>query len=307
MLLLDKFFSLIKNSIDSAKTIFEISGSSPPTPSLNTIEGTNKYIYDELQLVNNSILYPCRVEYHTAYDFRNVKCGNNPGVSFFVERNDDLELIRFYNISSVYMGQSDPSKNIARYSFSNDTLEYFGAKFGRSGSYANRVTLFRDLQYNPNTLQYELSLYNKKSSPPYNFYYAIWNLDTSFVFQEEDVQEDSFYYRGFNTRKSHGVEMFQWTNYFNLQLIYNEYYLSLGHRIFVFDTDWKNTRIIFLNNPFLIGEESENQGAGPSRRTWDSDKVLNFWDGFGGYKSYIYGNNAYVVGLYGDIEIFQIN
>jgi hypothetical protein len=82
-----------------------------------------------------------------------------------------------------------------------------------------------------------------------------------------------------------------------MQYIDGFYWVSSGHNVFVFDSEWSLQRRIFLNNSFLIGEESAN----------DATLRINNWAKYDGYKSYIYDNKVYVANTFGDIEIYELS
>lgn len=286
MLLLDKFFSTIKNAISDAADILEISGASPPAAALDTIEGTNRYIYDELQLVTNSVLYPCRVEYHTAYDFRHLDIAGEQGFPFFVEKEDGLCLVHL------------ASQKAITYSFSSESVNTYDVDIASTSSMSPRHgSQVRDIYYNTETEEYEVSVYVRRASPPYDWYFAIWKYTTSFVLAKYETL-DNWYYRGFNTSGLYGVGNFKWQPFFNMQYIDGLFWVSSGHHVFVFDESGELKRRIFLNNPFLIGEEFDNSNLPiPGIREWGK---------YAGQKSFIYENDIYVANTFGDVEIYQI-
>ncbi len=295
MLLLDKFFSTIKNAIKDAADILEITGVAPPVAALDTIEGTNRYIYDELQLVSNSVLYPCRVEYHTAYDFRHLDTGTDSGYPFFVERTDGLYLVFFR------------TENVVVYNFATGSKTTYDETILQSHPYADNSRELRDLRYNNLDGLYELSVYHRRSTPPYDYYHAVWKFGDSFQFVEEDNNFTKLYYRGFNTYGLWGIEMFRWSPYFNLQNVGSERWLSLGHHVFVFDSNWSIQRRIFLNNSFLTGEEAENMPTGHTYVYGTGSAYSKRWGYYNGCKSYIYNNRVYVADIAGNIEVYQVN
>jgi hypothetical protein len=81
-----------------------------------------------------------------------------------------------------------------------------------------------------------------------------------------------------------------------MQYIHGLFWVSSGHHVFVFDESGELKRRIFLNNPFLIGEEFDNSNIFGIRE----------WGKYAGQKSFIYENDIYVANTFGDVEIYQI-
>lgn len=286
MLLLDKFFSCIKYFL-SAETILELSGDSPPDPSTDTLEGINRNLYDELSLFSGRILYPCETEYHTVYRFYNMKLPMQKRfVPYFVENNGSLEILSITSSSPLYRSV------ITRYSIEDESLSIFDGAINIS------YDILYDIEYSTEDSAYRVSTMTKQTIPPYSFRFLdiLINTDLS---DSEFTSVDSFRYRGFKTYSSTQIEIFPHQNNFNLQLIGDLYYFSLGHKIFIFDENFSVQKIIFLNNSNLLGTSDEYYQPRLTGRQYARFE-RNFC------KSYIYNNEAYVCNCTGNLERYKI-
>jgi len=239
--------------------IFTTVGAEPVTGDVDTIENTNKLIYDEIALLDQVISYPIPVEYRSCYEAKvwynnetNYSVGGKTYTrkwSTYITNYEDTAAVLFsdkktYGSDSnleyayIYLYETDYEIKISC------LWKEYPVKFEYDGTF-NVYTLLSEY-----TNSYAKYMFDTEGS-------LVAKETVSNIFIPSKIYSRS----GTNsTVVGNNVLPFTCINLYSPetlrfypQEIDGEYFIGMGDKGYYFDGDYKNTKIVFFNEPLLIG------------------------------------------------------
>lgn len=273
--------SAVKTAISNVTTIFTTTGSEPVAGDVDTIENSNKLIYDEIATLGQIITYAIPVEYRTSYDAK-------------IWRNEDTDYTsggvshsrQFYQFATAYDGgvavlftypyRVGSDINLPKsyiYLYDSDTELEIDNKWGGTGTvckftYDGEFHIFT--VSNPDTGRYAEYIYGADG-----------------VYSRSEIVTSIFDYRGMNSDeyKISCINMaFPETFKFIPQQIGDTFFIGMGDKGYWTDENYAVTKVVFFGEPMLMGH------------------------GLNSLKQAVYaiGDSYYRVSMYGKMERFKL-
>jgi hypothetical protein len=273
--------SAIKTAIANVTAIFTATGSEPVAGDVDTIENSNKLIYDEIASLGRIITYPIPVEYRTCYE---AKLWHNDDADYTVGGVHSARL--FYQFATAYEGGAamlftfpyrvGSDVNLSKsyiYLYDSEVGLEIDNKWGGTGT----VCKF--------TYDGEFHVYTASNPDTGRYYEYIYNADGTY--SRSETVTSIFDYRGMNADefKMSCVNMLvQDTFKFIPQQIGDTFFVGMGDKGYWFDENYAVTKIVFFGEPILMGH------------------------GLNSLKQAVYaiGDSYYRVSMYGKIERFKL-
>ena len=275
-----RIFSAIKTAVNNVIAIFTATGSEPASGDVDTIENSNKLIYDEIASLGRIIVYPVPVEYRTCYE---AKIWRNTTTDYSVGGNRYSRM--FYTFITEYEG------GIAilfiypyRYgSDSNLTKSYIYL-------YSTEVVLEIDNKWTSKNVckfTYDGEFHMYTTSNPDTGTYGQYIYSSDGVYLRSTTKTGLFNFRGM-MEDEYKISCIDFsvldTIKFVPQQIGDSYFIGIGDKGYWFDSSYSVTKIVFFNEPLLIGHGTNNL-----KQT-----------------IYVTGDSYYRVSMYGKIERFAV-
>ncbi len=277
--------------LNSVLTIFTTTGSEPATGDVDTIENSNKLIYDEISLLDRVITYPIPVEYRTCYDAKvwyneetNYSVGGKSKTRYwstYITNYNDTAAILFSdkkiygsdkNIDYAYIYLYDTDDEIRIQCLWKD----YPVKFEYDGNF--NIYVVDSTVYNTYTkyiFDIAGTLISKEGIS------GVFSASQMTARSGTNSSVLSLSVLPFSCVNLYAPETFR----FYPQEINGEYFVGLGDKGYYFNYDYKNTRIVFFNEPLLIGH-----GLVPNYK----------------HNIKIVGDSYYRTNQYGKIERFKL-
>ena len=273
--------SAVKTAISNVTTIFTATGLEPATGDVDTIENSNKLIYDEIASLGTIITYPVPVEYRTCYDAKpmyNASAEFTTGGARYAR-----SLYPFgaeYNGGAAFLftaprrvgSDSNLSKSYI-YLYDSETDIEIDNKWSGTGIVC-RFTYDGEFHVytvsNPDTGRYSEYIYNEDGT-----------------YSRSEIVTSLLDYRGIisDEYKISCINMAVPETYkFIPQKIEDSFFIGMGDKGYWFDENFAVTKIVFFGEPMLIGH------------------------GLNSLKQAVYaiGDSYYRVSMYGKIERFSL-